>query len=76
MSLRRHSVTLNGHRTSVAIEDAFWAEITRIARRRELSVARLIAEVDRMRTAKNPPANLSSALRLYVLNDLKTRSND
>jgi predicted DNA-binding ribbon-helix-helix protein len=76
MSLRRHSVTLNGHRTSVAIEDAFWAEITRIARRRELSVARLIAEVDRMRTAENPPANLSSALRLYVLNDLKTRSND
>ncbi|MFT5540618.1 MAG: putative DNA-binding ribbon-helix-helix protein [Alphaproteobacteria bacterium] len=71
MSLRRHSVTINGHRTSVAIEDEFWMEVTRIAQQRGISTARLIAEVDRMRTAATPPANLSSALRLYVLNDLK-----
>jgi predicted DNA-binding ribbon-helix-helix protein len=72
MSLRRHSVTINGHRTSVAIEDEFWTEVTRMARQRGISTARLIAEVDRTRTAQTPPANLSSALRLYVLDDLKS----
>jgi predicted DNA-binding ribbon-helix-helix protein len=71
MSLRRHSLSLDGHRTSIAIEDEFWGELQRIARDRGVSMARLIAEVDADRAGTQPPPNLSSALRLFVLKDLR-----
>ncbi len=75
MTLRRHSVRIAGHATSVSIEDAFWEEITRAARADGISTARLIETIDRARTmAAGPgtkPPNLSSALRLYVLERLK-----
>jgi predicted DNA-binding ribbon-helix-helix protein len=74
MTLRRHSLTLDGHRTSVAIEDAFWEEIRRIAREHGCSVARLVAQVDEARTRDDPPPNLSSALRLFVLAEIKARA--
>ena len=67
MTLRRHSVSINGHRTSISIEDAFWKELTRTAATRGHSTATLIAEIDRARAAEDPPPNLSSALRLHVL---------
>jgi predicted DNA-binding ribbon-helix-helix protein len=60
--LRKHSVVLSGHRTSVSLEDAFWAELKTIARTKKRSLNDLIAEVDRDRES-----NLSSALRVYVL---------
>ncbi|MCX8996429.1 ribbon-helix-helix domain-containing protein [Rhizobiaceae bacterium BDR2-2] len=68
--IRKHSITLHGHRTSLSLEDAFWAELKAIAEARDLSVAALIAEID---DAREPDSNLSSALRIYVLNWLKTR---
>ena len=75
MSIRRHSVSINGHRTSISIEDAFWAELKRIAHDEKRSVAALIAAVDQGRGAGDPGTsdapNLSSALRLYVLGTLK-----
>ena len=75
MSIRRHSVSINGHRTSISIEDAFWAELKRIARDEGRSVAALIAAVDQTRAAADANVqdapNLSSALRLYVLASLK-----
>ncbi|MGE0651457.1 MAG: ribbon-helix-helix domain-containing protein [Alphaproteobacteria bacterium] len=74
MTLRRHSLTLDGHRTSVAIEDEFWVEICRIARDRGCSAARLVAEIDEARTSEDPPPNLSSALRLFVLAEIKGRA--
>ena len=66
MSLRKRSVTIAGHRTSVSLEDAFWDELARDARRRGLSVNALIAEIDDARET-----NLSSAIRLYVLDAVK-----
>ena len=76
MSIRRHSVSINGHRTSISIEDAFWAELKRIAHDEKRSVAALIAAVDQGRGAGDPGTseapNLSSALRLYVLAALKS----
>ena len=72
MTLRRHSVSINGHRTSISIEDAFWEELTRTAAARGQSTATLIAEIDRARAAEDPPPNLSSALRLHVLATLKS----
>ncbi|WP_188721534.1 ribbon-helix-helix domain-containing protein [Nitratireductor aestuarii] len=67
---RKRSVTLHGHRTSFSLEDEFFEEIQRIARERSQAVAALIAEID---DARPREINLSSALRLFVLNDLKAK---
>ena len=69
--MRKRSVSIDGHRTSVSLEDAFWAELAAIARERGLSLNALIAEIDHLR---NAPGNLSSALRLYVLDELRKRT--
>lgn len=76
MTIRRHSVSIHGHRTSVSIEDAFWAELKRLARDEGRSVAAVIATVDRARAGQGGDApNLSSALRLHVLERLQVRAN-
>ncbi|MDH4442521.1 MAG: ribbon-helix-helix domain-containing protein [Rhizobium sp.] len=66
--IRKRSITLHGHRTSFSVEDDFLEELRQIAADREISFAALIAEVDEHRPSST---NLSSALRLYVLNHLK-----
>jgi predicted DNA-binding ribbon-helix-helix protein len=70
--VRKRSVALNGHSTSVSLEDEFWSELRRIAAERGLPLAALIAEVDEQRSG----ANLSSALRLAVLAELKSQSRE
>jgi len=67
--IRKHSATLHGHRTSFSLEDEFWMELKAIAAARHISLASLIAEIDDQR---GPESNLSSALRVYVLNWLKS----
>ncbi|MCQ2003794.1 ribbon-helix-helix domain-containing protein [Rhizobium sp. NRK18] len=62
--IRKHSATLHGHRTSFTVEDVFWEELKAIADRRAMSLAALIAEIDDHRSED---ANLSSSLRVYVL---------
>jgi predicted DNA-binding ribbon-helix-helix protein len=69
--MRKRSVTIDGHRTSVSLEDAFWQELAAIATTRGLSLNALVAEIDHARAA---PGNLSSALRLYVLDALRKRT--
>ncbi len=59
----KRSLTVAGHRTSISLEDAFWSGVRDIAAERGLSVAALVAEVDRGRGL----SNLSSALRVFVL---------
>ena len=66
--IRKHSVSLHGHRTSFSLEDAFYTELTRIADARDLSLAALIAEID---DARDGEINLSSAIRLFVLAEVK-----
>ena len=66
----KHSVTLNGHRTSISLEDEFWEELKSIADAENISVASLIAGIDRARGTKRA---LSSALRLHVLHTLKAQ---
>jgi predicted DNA-binding ribbon-helix-helix protein len=65
--VRKHSVTIRGHRTSFSLEDAFFVELEAIAARRSLPLAALVAEVD---AARSRSTNLSSALRLHVLERL------
>lgn len=68
--IRKRSITLHGHRTSFSVEDAFLEELRVIATERGLSFAALIAEIDEGRPLDS---NLSSALRLFVLRELKQR---
>lgn len=65
----KRSVTIAGHSTSVSLEEPFWQELKRMADERRLSLAALIANIDENRSVEN----LSSALRLAVLDDLKRR---
>lgn len=69
MSLvRKHSVTIRGHRTSFSLEQPFLDELRAIAAARGFTLAALIAEVDGARPRE---ANLSSALRIFVLEEAK-----
>lgn len=68
--MRKRSVVIGGHATSISLEDEFWDELTAIARGRDLSLAGLIQQIDRERGDRS---NLSSALRLYVLETLRQR---
>jgi len=60
--VQKRSITVAGHRTSVTLETAFWESLKDIAAARQTSINALIAEVDTAR-----PENLSSALRVFVL---------
>ncbi|MEO5375185.1 MAG: ribbon-helix-helix domain-containing protein [Alphaproteobacteria bacterium] len=60
--VRKRSVVIAGHRTSVSLESEFWDGLREIARRREISIGQLITEIDAVRQG-----NLSSALRVFVL---------
>jgi predicted DNA-binding ribbon-helix-helix protein len=66
VSLKRRSVVIDGHRTSVSIEPEFWDALTSLAKGQRRSVNALIAEIDRARDG-----NLSSAIRVYVLKTLQ-----
>ncbi len=73
MSLvRKHSVTIRGHRTSFSLEQPFLDELRGIAATRGLTLAALIASVDAERPRE---ANLSSALRIFVLDCTKRGSS-
>jgi predicted DNA-binding ribbon-helix-helix protein len=63
--LAKRSFTLAGHRTSVALEPAFWRALEAAAARRRRSLAALVAEVDGARA--DPAAPLASALRVFAL---------
>ena len=57
------SVVLNGHKTSVSLEEPFWLELKSIAAERKVALGDLISKID----AERQHSNLSSALRLFVL---------
>jgi len=68
--MRKRSITIDGHATSIALEDAFWDELSALAKDRKLSLSALVAEIDK---ARGGPGNLTSALRLHVLEALKRK---
>lgn len=65
--LRKHSVSIQGHRTSFSLEEEFWDAFQAIAAEREIAVARLVREID---SSRKPERNLSSAIRVFVLNEV------
>ena len=66
LAVRKRSVVIAGHRTSISLEEAFWVALRGIAVRRGLSMNALVAAVDAGRPPEQP-GNLSSALRVFIL---------
>jgi predicted DNA-binding ribbon-helix-helix protein len=64
----KRSVTIDGHRTSVSLEEAFWRALGRIAKARGETRAALIAAIDH---ARPPEVGLATALRLFVLDQMQ-----
>ena len=58
----KRSVVLEGHKTSVSLEDAFWSGLKQIARMQRATLSKVITEIDKGRQH----GNLSSAIRLFV----------
>jgi len=65
----KRSVSIAGHRTSISLEEPFWQQLREIAEREKLSVQALIGRID----AERGEQNLSSAIRVFVLMDLRSR---
>ncbi|MXN63542.1 aryl-sulfate sulfotransferase [Stappia sp. GBMRC 2046] len=71
MSLKKRSLTLHGHRTSLALEPEFWAALEEIAVSRAMSLAAFIASID---DGRDPESALSSAVRVTVLEHYRSRA--
>ena len=69
--ISKRSLAIAGHRTSISLEEAFWSELRQLARTRDISIAALVAEID----AARGEANLSSAIRVFVLTSLRQDSS-
>jgi predicted DNA-binding ribbon-helix-helix protein len=69
--IAKRSLIVRGHRSSVSLEVIFWADLRKIARIRRCSLSNLVAEIDSGREG----GNLSSAIRLFVLEHFRAKSN-
>jgi predicted DNA-binding ribbon-helix-helix protein len=69
MKSAKRSIMLDGRKTSVSLEDAFWAELQEIARSQRVTVSSLLDEIE----ATRKQSNLSSAIRIFVLESLQKR---
>jgi predicted DNA-binding ribbon-helix-helix protein len=67
----KRSIVITGHKTSVSLEDAFWKSLKEIAVIRRTTLSDLVAAID----SERPHGNLSSAIRLFVLNHYQARTN-
>jgi predicted DNA-binding ribbon-helix-helix protein len=70
-AVTKRSVVIGGHKTSVSLEEPFWAEVRSIAGNEQITVSSLLRRIDRERSN----ANLSSAIRVYVLEHVRDRAN-
>jgi predicted DNA-binding ribbon-helix-helix protein len=59
----KRSIVVDGHKTSVSLEDAFWNGLKEIGVERHMTLSQLVAAID----AQRQHGNLSSAIRLFVL---------
>jgi predicted DNA-binding ribbon-helix-helix protein len=65
----KRSIVVGGHKTSVSLEDEFWAALKKIAVRHRVTLSNLIGSIDSQRQH----GNLSSAVRLFVLQHYRQR---
>jgi predicted DNA-binding ribbon-helix-helix protein len=67
----KRSVVIGGHKTSVSLEEPFWSELRAIAEAQRVTVSALLRRIDHERQN----ANLSSAIRVFVLQHLRQQAN-
>jgi predicted DNA-binding ribbon-helix-helix protein len=70
----KRSVTIAGHSTSVSLEEPFWLGLRIAAKAENISLAALLRRIDARRSAGGDGANLSSAIRVFVLEWLAERA--
>lgn len=68
--VRVRSIVVGGHKTSVSLEDEFWDALREVSYSRQLPLCSLAAKIK----AERPQNNLSSAIRLFLLNHYRTQS--
>ncbi|HEY0236913.1 MAG TPA: ribbon-helix-helix domain-containing protein [Afipia sp.] len=66
----KRSIVVAGHKTSVSLEEAFWNGMKEISAIRGVTLSELVGEIDGGRQQ----GNLSSAIRLFVLDYFRTRA--
>ncbi len=66
----KRSIVVAGHKTSVSLEEAFWNGMKEISGERNMTLSELVGEID----SKRQQGNLSSAIRLFVLDHFKSRA--
>jgi len=69
-AIKKRSVEIAGHRTSLTLEAAFWRALKRLAAQDRISINKLVERIDR-----NRQGNLSSAVRVYILERLEAEAN-
>ena len=67
----KRSIVIAGHKTSVSLEDAFWSELKDIAEQKDQTLSSVVGEIDTRRLQ----GNLSSAIRLFVLDNARARAS-
>jgi predicted DNA-binding ribbon-helix-helix protein len=65
----KRSIVINGHKTSVSLEDAFWSSLKNIARAEGVPVSKMVTDIDKTRER----GNLFCAIRLFVLEQVRTK---
>ena len=66
-SVVKRSIVIDGHKTSVSLEDPFWTDLKNIAHTRQVTLSDLVSKIDGTREQ----SNLSSAIRLFVLHHFR-----
>lgn len=66
----KRSIVVAGHKTSVSLEEAFWNGMKEISGLRNMTLSELVGEID----SNRQQGNLSSAIRLFVLDHFKSRA--
>ena len=64
--MKKRSISIAGHRTSIALEDEFWILVQKISVELDLSIPKLLELIENQKKSNN----LASAIRLYVLDYL------
>jgi predicted DNA-binding ribbon-helix-helix protein len=67
----KRSIVIDGHKTSVSLENAFWKDLKEIAQTQQSTLSKLVATIDERRQH----GNLSSAIRLFVLEHRRNEYN-
>lgn len=70
----KRSISIHGHRTSLALEAEFWAVIDKAVEQSGKSFARFIRDLDDLRTENGTQQNLASYLRVWVLKRVQNQN--